>query len=389
MDVVSQQTQIQSEDKTIEPRWSESASAPASHHLLSCMDLFAGAGGFSLAAKNIGLRVVAAVELNPKACETYSTNLVENGFPYLYNEDLRKLEPSVLLDNHFADGTECDLLLGGPPCQGFSVHRINGAGIGDPRNELILRYFQFVRHLRPKVFLMENVPGLLWPRHRSFLDAFYGQGKKAGYTLRPPVVLDARDYGVPQRRKRVFVLGIRKDIDLAIDWPPRPTHGDEKARKLNPALRPWLTAAEVFRPPTQDDDENDHHMNPTPELVDVFRRTPTNGGSRRDSGRTLSCHTDHDGHSDVYGRIDPSQPGPTMTTACINPSKGRFVHPTKHHGITLRQAARFQTFPDWFVFKGGLMAGGVQIGNAVPIRLAEVLLQTLKESLIAQDDPDD
>ena len=78
-----------------------------------------------------------------------------------------------------------------------------------------------------------------------------------------------------------------------------------------------------------------------------------------------------------------------MTTACINPSKGRFVHPTKHHGITLRQAARFQTFPDWFVFKGGLMAGGEQVGNAVPIRLAEVLLQTIKESLIAQVGADD
>lgn len=373
--------------KTIEPTRSESDCFSDTNRPLNCIDLFAGAGGFSLAAKNIGIRVVAAVELNPKACETYSINLVTRGIPHLYAEDIRKLEPSILKTNHFSDGNECDVLLGGPPCQGFSVHRINDSGVGDPRNELILRYFQFVRHLRPKVFLMENVPGLLWPRHKSFLNAFYRQGTKEGYTLRSPVVLDARDYGVPQRRKRVFVLGIRKDLDLAIDWPPRPTHGDEKARKQNPALRPWLAAAEIFRVPIPTGDENDHHMNHTPDLVDVFRRTPPNGGSRRDSGRTLSCHTEHDGHNDVYGRIDPSQPGPTMTTACINPSKGRFVHPTQHHGITLRHAARFQTFPDWFVFKGGLMAGGEQIGNAVPIRLAEVLLRAIKESLITQVGP--
>lgn len=382
MDVLHQHTQLDSTATNIEPTQFGSDPVLAAHHLLNCIDLFAGAGGFSLAAKNIGIKVVAAIEFNPKACETYSTNLVERGVPRLYDEDIRNLEPSVLKENHFSDGSECDLLLGGPPCQGFSVHRINNSGVGDPRNELILRYFKFVRHLRPKVFLMENVPGMLWPRHKSFLDAFYRQGKKAGYTLHPPVVLDARDYGVPQRRKRVFVLGLRKDIDLAIDWPPRPTHGDEKARELNPALRPWFAAAEVFRIPIPAGDENDRHMNHTPELVDVFRRTPLNGGSRKDSGRTLSCHVNHDGHKDVYGRIDPFQPGPTMTTACINPSKGRFVHPTQHHGITLRQAARFQTFPDWFVFKGGLMAGGEQVGNAVPIRLAEALLQSIKESLI-------
>jgi len=365
------------------------AYVPVMDRSLNCVDLFAGAGGFSLAARNVGIRVVAAVELNPKACETYLANLIEHCTHRLYNVDIRKLKPSVLAENHFLDGSECDLILGGPPCQGFSVHRINNSGVDDPRNELILRYFNFVRHLRPKVFLMENVPGLLWPRHKSFLDAFYRQGKKAGYRLHAPLVLDARDYGVPQRRKRVFVLGVRDDIELALEWPPKPTHGDEKSRYQNPNLHPWLAAAEVFKTPIAKLDENDLHMNHSPDLVEVFRRTPRNGGSRRDSGRILPCHLKHDGHKDVYGRIDPSQPGPTMTTACINPSKGRFVHPTEHHGITLRQAARFQTFPDWFVFKGGLTAGGEQIGNAVPIKLAEVLLRTLKHAMLEQADRND
>lgn len=365
------------------------AHGPELRRTLNCIDLFAGAGGFSLAAKNIGFNVVAAVELNPKACETYSANLAKSSDTHLYNIDIRELNPSSLMEKHFSNGKSCDILLGGPPCQGFSVHRINNSGVDDPRNELILRYFQFVHHLRPKVFLMENVPGLLWSRHRPFLDEFYKQGKEAGYILHSPVVLDARDYGVPQRRKRVFVLGIRNDVDLTINWPPLSTHGDDKAREKNPSLLPWLTAAEVFNEPIQVDDENNLHMNHSLELIEVFKRTPLNGGSRKDSGRILPCHAQHNGHKDVYGRIDPSQPGPTMTTACINPSKGRFVHPTENHGITLRHAARFQTFPDWFEFKGGLTAGGEQIGNAVPVQLAEVLLQNIRDALISQEYSDD
>jgi DNA (cytosine-5)-methyltransferase 1 len=119
-------------------------------------------------------------------------------------------------------------------------------------------------------------------------------------------------------------------------------------------------------------------MSNSAELIETFRSTPPNGGSRHQSNRVLACHAEHDGHRDVYGRIDPSKPSPTMTTACINPSKGRFVHPTEHHGITARQAARLQTFPDDFVFEGGLMAAGMQIGNAVPVQLARSLCEHLR-----------
>lgn len=346
------------------------------------VDLFAGAGGFSLAAKNVGIDIVAAVELNSKACESYAHNIRSIGKPTLYEENILSLEPDTLKAKHFSNGEHCDILLGGPPCQGFSVHRIKDAGVDDPRNKLLLRYFEYVKHLQAKVFLMENVPGLLWPRHKPFLDELYRQGKKAGYQLRKPIVIDARDYGVPQRRKRVFVLGVRKDVKLDIVWPPLPSHGDARALSINSKLLPWCPASEVFSKPLSLLDENNHHMNHSQELIDVFMRTPLNGGSRKDSGRTLPCHGKHDGHTDVYGRIDPSEPGPTMTTACINPSKGRFVHPTEHHGITLRHAARFQTFPDDFVFKGGLIAAGVQIGNAVPVLLGEALLKAISESLV-------
>jgi DNA (cytosine-5)-methyltransferase 1 len=125
-------------------------------------------------------------------------------------------------------------------------------------------------------------------------------------------------------------------------------------------------------------------MKHSKDMISLFQDTPKNGGSRSDTDRVLPCHEDHDGHKDVYGRIDPSKPAPTMTTACINPSKGRFVHPTRSHGITLRQAARIQTFPDWFEFEGGLMAGGVQIGNAVPVKLGAILLQRVVDILDGQ-----
>ncbi|MDR3571144.1 MAG: DNA cytosine methyltransferase [Candidatus Pacebacteria bacterium] len=351
--------------------------------VLNCVDLFAGAGGFSLAAREAGLRVEAAIEFNDKACSTYRDNLVRPNGTTLYEDNILKLDPTFLTEQHFSNGRECDIVLGGPPCQGFSVHRINGAGVGDPRNKLIHRYFEYVEELRPKAFLMENVPGILWDRHKKFLADFYEMGLAAGYKVHPPVVLDARDYGVPQRRKRVFILGIRNDIDLRVEWPPKPTHGGPKEVAQNPSLEQWTPSSGIFRRPIAATDPNNIHMQHSREIVEVFKSTPINGGSRIDSKRVLACHVGHNGHKDVYGRINPNEPGPTMTTACINPSKGRFVHPTKHHGITVRHAARFQTFPDHFVFKGGLMAAGEQIGNAVPIEMGKVLLHALRRALNA------
>lgn len=349
----------------------------------NCVDLFAGAGGFSLAARKAELTVRLAVELKKHAASTYRDNLCAAGpEPHLIEGDIRQIDPHKLAKSAFADGQPCDLILGGPPCQGFSAHRLNNAGVDDVRNDLIHVYFDFVRAFSPTAFLMENVPGMLWPRHRPALDRFYREGREAGYDVKAAVVLDARDYGVPQRRKRVFILGCRRDVDAVLAWPPAPTHGSEAKRRENPALLPWMSCKGVFIA-APENDPNDTHMSHTEELVRTFERTPPNGGSRHQSGRTLKCHEKHDGHKDVYGRINPEEPAPTMTTACINPSKGRFVHPTLHHGITVRQAARIQTFPDDFIFSGGLMAAGEQVGNAVPVALAEMLIKHLKPLLAA------
>ncbi len=346
------------------------------------VDLFAGAGGFSLAAVEAGCSIAVAIENDPYAVKTYKANLLKYEAAKkvkVLDNSILDYTPEIVRAENLGD-VECDLLLGGPPCQGFSTHRILDAGVDDPRNQLVLAYFRFVKAFRPRVFLMENVPGILWDRHKSYLEKFYEEGEKAGYKVLEPVVLDARDFGVPQRRKRVFILGIRDHQDVRdFVWPPKATHVAPGKAVLG--QKTWASCEDVFKSAPKGD-ENDIHMNHGPDLLDAFRKTPPNGGSRKDSGRVLPCHKKHDGHKDVYGRINPANPAPTMTTACINPSKGRFVHPTEHHGITLRQAARIQTFPDSFTFIGGLTAAGRQIGNAVPVELGKHLIQYIKTYLI-------
>jgi DNA (cytosine-5)-methyltransferase 1 len=351
------------------------------------IDLFAGAGGLSLGALQAGFDVVGAVEKSKHAVKTYHRNVKRpNGEPIgLIECDILDLKPYDALKKWGLVAGQCDLIMGGPPCQGFSTHRLNGTGIDDPRNSLLATYFDFVSVLKPKMFLVENVPGLLWERHKSYLDSFLESAEAAEFDIIGPVLLNAKDFGVPQNRRRVFILGLSRGFKREVAWPPKSTHvGPSTEDEVRQGRPFWRTAADAFVPALKDD-PNDVHMNSTEELIEVFMSTPANGGSRSQSSRRLNCHKDHNGHKDVYGRINPLKPGPTMTTACINPSKGRFVHPVEHHGITLRQAARFQTFPEEFIFEGGLIAGGEQIGNAVPVKLAKALLEPLRSILIAAE----
>jgi DNA (cytosine-5)-methyltransferase 1 len=351
--------------------------------MLIGIDLFSGCGGLSLGAKLAGFAVKAAVERDRHACATYRKNLISSKHPLanLIEEDILNFSPRELMRRANISTGELDILLGGPPCQGFSTHRLRDSGVNDPRNALLIQYFEFVSALRPAAFLVENVPGLMWERHEKWLLRFRKLAEQANYHLREPVVLNAKDFGVPQNRKRVFLFGHDRRFPWDFNWVPSATHGDPKSLLVREGrLQAWTPSRVAFtRAPKGD--PNDRHMRHNDELVEAFKRTPKNGGLRFLSGRTLPCHRLHDGHFDVYGRVDPRLPAPTMTTACINPSKGRFVHPTQPHGITIRQAARLQSFPDWFTFDGGLMAAGVQIGNAVPPLLAKVLLEKIAQGL--------
>ena len=380
---------------------------------MKAIDLFSGAGGFSLAAHQCDIDVVAAIELDKAASITYQRNLIERlkAPTKLINGDINAVDLPALMKELNLESGELDLLLGGPPCQGFSTHRINNAGIDDPRNQLLLKYFDFVDGLRPKAFLIENVAGLLWKRHEEYLHKLLALAEEHGYTIHFCNILNAKDYGVPQNRKRVFIYGTRKDLNIVNpEFPPAATHYSPASKNLPK----WKTASSVFEKLTDDlielyiedyfkpktkltdieartllsslehgkavkeSDPCNINMQPTPKMVTRFENTPLNG-SRMDSGHTLKCHSNgYKGHKDVYGRIFIHMPSNTMTTGCNNPSKGRFVHPWKDHGMTLRHAARFQTFPDNFNFLGTTTQQGKQIGNAVPVELGRVLITAIK-----------
>ncbi|CAI0953241.1 DNA cytosine methyltransferase [Serratia liquefaciens] len=379
---------------------------------IKAIDLFSGAGGFSLAALDLGIEILAAIELDKDACDTYRKNLIqkrENSIKLL-NKDIMTISPDELMDSLQLKEKELDLIIGGPPCQGFSSHRIKNAGVNDPRNELLIRYYDFVKIFQPKMFLVENVPGLLWEKHKDYLNNFKRLAANSGYNILGPLKLNAKDYGVPQNRNRVFILGLRDDISISGgDWPPSPTHFKDKKPY-------WVNASEIFEKPTpsiiekittvlgQDvaqklkfkntlkenkSDPNNIHMNHADYMIERFSLTPING-SREDVDFRLPCHSNgYVGHKDVYGRIRLSLPGPTITTGCFNPSKGRFLHPWDNHGITVRQAARFQTFPDDYIFSGGIISQGKQVGNAVPVNLGKILLKSCVEIIINNSQRDD
>jgi DNA (cytosine-5)-methyltransferase 1 len=384
---------------------------------LTAIDLFSGAGGFSLAAHNCELDVKAAVEFDEAASSTYKHNLIDKlkAKTKLITGDINLVNiDKLMLSINIKEG-ELDLLLGGPPCQGFSSHRLNDSGINDPRNKLLIRYFDFVKTLKPKVFLIENVSGLLWKKHESYLKKFLKLAKKNDYQIKFCDTLLSKDYGVPQNRKRVFIFGVRKDIDKkgTFVFPPPPTHFNPKVgipswptsstvfekpnksilkRYVNEYYMPKLGISKVeandlvnklvFGTPLAKDDPCNYHMKHNDVLTERFERTPPNG-SRMDSGTTLDCHKNYAGHKDVYGRVIIHLPGNTITTGCNNPSKGRFVHPWLNHGMTLRHAARFQTFPDWFVFHGATTERAKQVGNAVPIMLGEKLISYISQEILA------
>ncbi|EIE1286946.1 TPA: DNA cytosine methyltransferase [Vibrio vulnificus] len=389
---------------------------------VKAIDLFAGAGGFTLSAIDAGVDVLAAIEFDKAAANTYKKNFIESkelNIDLRAGEecgDINNVEPQELRDSLGLEPGELDLILGGPPCQGFSTHRIKNAGVNDPRNALLLRYFEFVNEFKPKAFLVENVAGLLWKRHKPFLDKFIVLAEQAGYVIKFCDSVNAKDYGVPQNRKRVFIFGIREDLDSdEIVFPPSSTHFSSASGK-EPE---WIAASSVFEKipehlyqvywddffdqkdkrtkdeifkllkslpcgePLNKNDPCNVHMKPSDMMKERFADTPLNG-SREDAGERhrLKCHSNgYKGHKDVYGRIFIHTPSNTITTGCNNPSKGRFVHPWLDHGITLRHAARLQSFPDWFNFYGSSTEQARQIGNAVPPKLGEALIRHICSGL--------
>ncbi len=319
---------------------------------LTAIDLFCGCGGLTLGLKQAGFNVIGAVEIDKLAAETYKINHPQTK---LWEKDIRKLKAKDVLTELKIEPEELDLLAGCPPCQGFSTLKtLNGSRtITDERNELIFDFLRFVRALRPKAIMLENVPSLAKD------DRIYTvcrRLKKYGYKYEIRIV-NAADFGVPQRRRRmILIAGLKGIADFAeIDF---------NHRTVRATITDLLPAG-----------ESGDILHDLPEhRTDIVRKRiagiTKNGGGRQDLDKTLQlkCHKKCDGFKDVYGRMKWDDVAPTITSGCTNPSKGRFLHPEENRAITLREAALLQSFPPDYSFSlnQGKGNAAVMIGNALP-----------------------
>jgi DNA (cytosine-5)-methyltransferase 1 len=315
------------------------------------IDLFSGCGGLTLGLKQAGFRVIGAVENNELAVKTYKMNHKRVS---VWAKDIRKVSVASVRSKLGLKLGALDLLAGCPPCQGFStITTLNGnKRMRDARNDLVFEFMRFVRGLKPKAVMLENVPGL--EKNRRFKQMLK-ELRRLGYRCNSGV-LNAADYGVPQRRRRLILLAAnRTEIPFAA-----------KARGI-PVVR---DAFKKLGKRAKRDPLHNYKERRTQEVKQRIRSIPANGGSRLDLGKSnqLKCHQKSDGFKDIYGRMSWSEVAPTITTGCFNPSKGRFLHPTRNRAITLREAALLQSFPKnyFFSLENGRIAVAEMIGNALP-----------------------
>jgi DNA (cytosine-5)-methyltransferase 1 len=354
------------------------------------VDLFAGAGGATQGLCDAGFDVVAAAENDPLAAESFAANhpgVVLAG-------DVRSVEPGRLRRYLGLAVGELDLLKACPPCQGFSS--LARGEVDADRNDLVLDVYRFVSAFMPRAVLLENVPGLA---RDDRLGVLLAAMTRLGYRhAQYPV--DAQQFGVPQRRRRLIVIALRGDVPAA---PPDdllaalPDHFDTTPTTAGQALA-------ALEEHDLSGDPQHRHRRSGPAVAARIAAVPV-GGTRFDlpPEHRLDCHDRLTRHgrpvtrqaTSSYGRVRADAPAPTMTTRCTTPACGAFVHPTENRGLTLREAASLQTFPPGYAFSGGYDAVERQIGNAVPVRMAHALglavqaLLTDQEAAAPQESPCD
>lgn len=327
------------------------------------VDLFSGCGGLTLGLKQAGFDVIGAVEIDPLAAETYAKNHTDVA---LWTENIRELNVGRVMNALNLKPGELDLLAGCPPCQGYSTIRTRNKGkpVDDHRNDLIFEFLWFATALEPEVVMMENVPPLAGDtRFHQLLFAL----RKLGYETNH-AVLNAADYGVPQRRRRLILIAAKnRKIEFA-----EPT-GEEATVREFIGTQP--------EPGKSGDPLHDFPEKRSEKVLNIIKGIPKDGGSRGDSPtyEQLECHIKCDGFKDVYGRMKWDDFAPTITSGCVNPSKGRFLHPEQDRCITLKEAALLQTFPPdyYFSLRRGKFAAAEMVGNAWPPKFIKKLASGL------------
>ena len=332
------------------------------------IDLFSGCGGLSEGLRDAGFTVAAAFDNDADAAASYrlnhpKTQVFEGDIRAVNTDDIKK----ILGDSPL------HLLAGCPPCQGFSsMRRLNKKrSKRDSRNNLVMEYLRFIKELKPLTIMMENVPGLV---NYSLFKQVVKELHALGYNPKVKPV-NIQEYGVPQRRKRLVVVGsLLGDLDIA-----GPTNEKVTVRDMIGHLESVAkTKDHVHRIVASH----------TPGVMARIKATPKNGGSRGDLPKSfeLECHKKEGvGFNDVYGRLSWDNYSTTITGGCLNPSKGRFLHPQENRAITAREAAMLQTFRQDYLFPETISKTSISllIGNALPPKFSKIQSANIFDHIVA------
>ncbi|MBI3452618.1 MAG: DNA cytosine methyltransferase, partial [Rhodospirillales bacterium] len=376
------------------------------------VDLFAGAGGLSLGFEQAGFDIAAAIDIDPIHCAVHEFNFpncksICSSVTELSGADIRKFSG--------IGKKEIDVVIGGAPCQGFSM--IGKRALDDPRNRLVHHFVRIVKELKPRYFVFENVKGLTVGAHRRFLDEIVSAFSKIGYsTLLPWRVLNAAEYGVPQDRRRLFLLGARKNVCLPA-YPETQTRraGSPITSKITERLKPegptvWDALSDLpdadsyqvllhqdsvtakFGPPSLYGKVArgiacDAHDFSHPRLFDQKLLTSSLRTVHSSVSRNRFAATPH-GQTEPVSRFLKLDPDGVCNTlrAGTGSDLGAFtsprpIHPFYPRCITVREAARLHSYPDWFRFHATKWHGFRQIGNSVPPFLARVVAEKIIAAL--------
>jgi DNA (cytosine-5)-methyltransferase 1 len=387
-----------------------------------CIDLFAGAGGLAEGFRQAGWNIIAAVDNDPSAAATFRMNFPRTKF---FEKDIRNVSPSMLMR---ATGVKCgelECLLGGPPCQSFSYNN-HARSASSQRARLFRQYLRIVKRVLPKTIVMENVPGMLTVGDGAIVRAIRRGLEKLGYQVGVRILF-AEDFGVPQERRRVFIIATRLGWEGTLF--PLGSHGPspKPSPKANPFVHRWepVNGKKAKKPVTVWDaigdlpratngasnlkrkyrtkarndfqraarrgslsvyDQTAYSL--TPRMLKRIESVPE-GGNWRDIPRRLlpagMKRAKKSDHTKRYGRLRRRGLCCTILTKC-DPHWGSYIHPTRDRTITVREAARLQSFPDTFRFIGYMSNQYEQIGNAVPPAMARAVAVALDDHLRRNED---
>ena len=326
------------------------------------MDLFSGAGGFLLGFEKEGFDIILSTDFDEDCEKVHKIN--RPNIPFV-RADIRTLSNEKI--DELLNGQTVDVLIGGPPCQGFSTigNRVSSDPERrtkyDPRNDLFREYIRILNHLQPKVFVMENVKGIKTRDGGTIFEEIQRQFKETGYDFNC-ITLNAADYGVPQYRERVFFYGTRIGVDFEA---PIPTHGENR--------NPYNIVLDAIGDLANKGEEVSNHV-PLKHGEKNIRRYQLIPEGGRLPENDLPADLYRKNFGNTFKRLDRNKPSLTMV-----PGHNAFpIHPWLDRSLTVREAARIQTFPDDYIFSCRRDKQCMQVGNAVPVQLANAWAKQVK-----------